>query len=418
MAADPGTDNPSSPFASIRIKEFRLFIIQRFFFIMAMRMIATVIGWKMYEITKSPLAIAFVGLSEAIPAISLALYSGHVVDKSDKRTLLFKMLVLYFLCCSAFLFITFQQTELSLGKRFVQFAIYAVMFCTGVLRSFSGPATSSILAQLVPKIVLPNAVTWSSSTWLTASVIGHASAGFLVAYTGYTGTFILIMGYVAIAGLALFQIERKPIVHSNKGQATWESVKEGLRYVFGTKELLGALSLDMLAVLFGGTTAMIPFFAGEILHVGAIGFGWLNAAADIGSMIVILTLTFYPLRRKQGTLLLFVVAGFGLSIITFGISTVYWLSFVALMLSGALDGISVVIRGTILQLKTPDEMRGRVSAVNSMFINSSNEIGAFESGVAAHFMGKVPSVVFGGAMTLLVVVIMWFKAPTLRKFEY
>lgn len=418
MSADPVASNPASPFVSVRIKEFRLYIIQRFFFIMAMRMIATVIGWKMYQLTKNPLALAFVGLSEAVPAISLALYSGHVVDKSDKRTLLLRMLVFYFLCSAAFLFITFQQTELSLGKKFVQFAIYGVMFCTGVVRSFSGPATSSILAQLVPKTVLPNAVTWSSTTWLTASVLGHASAGFLVAYTGYTGTFLLIMLYIAIAGTALFQIERKPIVHSNKGQATWESVKEGVKYVFKTKELLGALSLDMLAVLFGGTTAMIPFFAGDILHVGAIGFGWLNAAADIGSMIIILTLTFYPIRKKQGLILLFVVAGFGLSIITFGISTIYWLSFVALLVSGALDGISVVIRGTILQLKTPDEMRGRVSAVNSMFINSSNEIGAFESGAAAKLLGIVPSVIFGGTMTLLVVAVMWFKAPTLRKFEY
>jgi MFS family permease len=418
MSADPVANDPASPFVSVRIKEFRLFIIQRFFFIMGMRMIATVIGWKMYQLTKNPLALAFVGLSEAVPAISLALYSGHVVDKSDKRTLLLRMLVFYFLCSAAFLFITFQQTELSLGKKFVQFAIYGVMFCTGVVRSFSGPATSSILAQLVPKNVLPNAVTWSSTTWLTASVVGHASAGFLVAYTGYTGTFLLIMLYLAIAATALFKIERKPIVHSNKGQATWESVKEGVRYVFKTKELLGALSLDMLAVLFGGTTAMIPFFAGDILHVGAIGFGWLNAAADIGSMIIILTLTFYPLRKKQGMVLLFVVAGFGLSIITFGISTIYWLSFVALLFSGALDGISVVIRGTILQLKTPDEMRGRVSAVNSMFINSSNEIGAFESGAAAKLLGIVPSVIFGGAMTLLVVGTMWFKAPTLRKFEY
>jgi MFS family permease len=418
MSADPVANDPASPFVSVRIKEFRLFIIQRFFFIMGMRMIATVIGWKMYQLTKNPLALAFVGLSEAIPAISLALYSGHVVDKSDKRTLLLRMLVFYFLCSAAFLFITFQQTELSLGKKFVQFAIYGVMFFTGVVRSFSGPATSSILAQLVPKNVLPNAVTWSSTTWLTASVVGHASAGFLVAYTGYTGTFLLIMLYIAIAATALFQIERKPIVHSNKGQATWESVKEGVRYVFRTRELLGALSLDMLAVLFGGTTAMIPFFAGDILHVGAIGFGWLNAAADIGSMIIILTLTFYPLRKKQGMVLLFVVAGFGLSIITFGISTMYWLSFVALLFSGALDGISVVIRGTILQLKTPDEMRGRVSAVNSMFINSSNEIGAFESGAAAKLLGIVPSVIFGGAMTLLVVAVMWFKSPTLRKFEY
>lgn len=381
-------------------------------------MIGTVVGWKMYEITRNPLAIAFIGLSEAIPAISLALYSGHVVDKSDKRTLLFRTILLYFTSSAALMFITLHNTEISLGKNFVQYALYVVIFCTGIIRAFSGPATSSILAQLVPKTVLPNAVTWSSSTWLSASVMGHASAGFLVAYVGYTGTFVFIMSYIAIAAFSVFQIERKPIVHSNKGQATWESVKDGLRYVFSTKELLGAITLDMFAVLFGGAVALLPFFAGDILHAGPIGFGWLNAAADIGSFAVILTLTFYPLKKKQGLILLFVVAGFGVSIITFGLSQIYFLSFIALLLSGVMDGISVVVRGTILQLKTPDNMRGRVSSVNSMFINSSNEIGYFESGVTAKLMGVVPSVVFGGAMTLLVVLVMWFKAPSLRKFEY
>lgn len=381
-------------------------------------MIGTVVGWKMYEITRNPLAIAFIGLSEAIPAISLALYSGHVVDKSDKRTLLFRTILLYFTSSAALMFITLHNTEVSLGKNFVQYALYIVIFCTGIVRAFSGPATSSILAQLVPKMVLPNAVTWSSSTWLSASVLGHASAGFLVAYVGYTGTFVFILSYIAIAAFSVFQIERKPIVHSNKGQATWESVKDGLRYVFSTKELLGAITLDMFAVLFGGAVALLPFFAGDILHVGPIGFGWLNAAADIGSFGVILTLTFYPLKKKQGLILLFVVAGFGVSIITFGLSQIYFLSFMALLLSGVMDGISVVVRGTILQLKTPDNMRGRVSSVNSMFINSSNEIGYFESGVTAKLMGVVPSVVFGGAMTLLVVAVMWFRAPSLRKFEY
>jgi MFS family permease len=418
MSTDPGTNDLSSPFVSVRIKEFRLYIIQRFFFIMAMRMIGTVVGWKMYEITRNPLAIAFIGLSEAIPAISLALYSGHVVDKSDKRTLLFRTILLYFTSSAALMFITLHHTEVTMGKNFVQYALYIVIFCTGIIRAFSGPATSSILAQLVPKTILPNAVTWSSSTWLSASVLGHASAGFLVAYVGYTGTFIFIISYIAIAAFSVFQIERKPIVHSNKGQATWESVKDGLRYVFSTKELLGAITLDMFAVLFGGAVAMLPFFAGDILHAGPIGFGWLNAAADIGSFGVILTLTFYPLKKKQGLILLFVVAGFGVSIITFGLSQLYFLSFIALLLSGVMDGISVVVRGTILQLKTPDNMRGRVSSVNSMFINSSNEIGYFESGVTAKLMGVVPSVVFGGAMTLLVVLVMWFKAPSLRKFEY
>lgn len=415
---EPDLQSQHSPFASVRIKEFRYFITQRFFFIMAMRMTATLVWWKMYLLTKDPLLVSLVALSEAIPAISLALYSGHVVDKSDKRTLLLKTIMLYLLCVIGLLFITLQSVEASMGKQFVQYGIYLIIFCTGVTRSFSGPTSSSIMAQLVPKNILPNAVTWSSSTWLSASVLGHGSAGLLIAYAGYTPSFLIIITYLIIATISVWLIKPKPILHVNTDQKTWESVKEGLKYVFKTKELLGALTLDMFAVLFGGAVAMIPFFAGEILHVGPIGFGWLNAAADIGSITSIIILTFYPLRRKQGLILLYVVAGFGLCIITFGLSQFYLLSFIALLASGALDGISVVVRGTILQLKTPDNMRGRVSSVNSMFINSSNEIGSFESGIAAKFMGIVPSVVFGGTMTLLVVFAMWFKAPTLRKFEY
>lgn len=412
------TENSSSPLVSIRIPEFRLYIIQRFFFIMAVRMMGTVVLFKMYNLTKDPLLVSFLGLSEAVPAIALALYSGHIVDRSDKRTLLFRTLLLYICCAGGLLVITLPSVEINSGKLFVEIGIYTFIFFTGMIRSFSGPTSSSILAQLVPKNLLPNAVTWSSGTWLTASVVGHASAGFLVVFAGYTGTFIVIISCLVVAATCMYNVERKPVLHSNMQQKAWESVKEGLKHVVRTKELLGALSLDMFAVLFGGIVAMIPFFTTEILEVSPIAFGWLNAAADIGSIISILTLTFRPLRGKQGLVLLYVVAGFGLSIITFGLSKVYWLSFTALLASGVLDGISVVIRGTILQLKTPDEMRGRVSSVNSMFINSSNEIGQVESGIAARLMGLVPSVVFGGAMTLLVVVVTWFKAPTLRKFEY
>lgn len=414
------TDQPSqhSPFASVRITEFRYYIIQRFFFIMAMRMVATLVLWKIYLLTKDPLQVSMVGLSEAVPAICLALYSGHVVDKSDKRSLLFRTISLYLLCVTALFILTLDNVEASMGKRFVQYGIYLIIFCTGVIRSFSGPTSSSILAQLVPKHLLPNAVTWSSTTWLSGSVLGHASAGLMIAYIGYSNTLPIVMGYLVIAATSIWLIKPKPIVNRNAEQKTWESVKEGLRFVWTTKDLLGAFLLDMLAVLFGGTVALLPFFAAEILHVGPVGFGWLNAATDVGSMIMILTLTFFPLRRKQGLTLLYVVAGYGLCIVIFGFSKFFWLSFFALLVSGMLDGVSVVVRGTILQLKTPDNMRGRVSSVNSMFINSSNEIGQVESGLAARLLGVVPSVIFGGAMTLLVVGIMWFKAPSLRKFEY
>ena len=216
----------------------------------------------------------------------------------------------------------------------------------------------------------------------------------------------------------MYQIKLKPALNEPGEKKTWDSVKEGLRFVLKTKTILGALTLDLFAVLFGGAVAMIPVYAKDILQVGAEGFGWLNAASDIGSIIIIVTLTFYPLRKKQGRSLMFAVASFGICIITFALSKSFTLSFVALLLSGIVDGISVVVRGTILQLNTPDNMRGRVMSVNSMFINSSNELGQFESGLAAKLMGVVPSVVFGGCMTLFVVIATWFKAPSLRKMEY
>jgi MFS family permease len=408
--------NPA--FAAIRLKEFRYYIIQRFFFIMGLRMIATVVGWKMYLLTRSPFALGLLGLAEVIPAVSMALYAGHVVDKSDKRKLLIRAIIFYLLLAVGLLFLTSDNTEKTWGKPVVINCIYAVIFFTGLIRAFSGPASSAIIAQLVPREILPSAASWSSSVWLGASVLGHASAGFLIELAGVSATFAVITLYIAIAAIAFSFIKPKPIVHTKKDQAAWDSVKEGLRYVFKTKELLGAISLDLFAVLFGGAVALIPVFAVDILKTGAVGLGWLNAASDIGSIIIILTLTFSPLKKKQGLVLLYVVAGFGVSIILFGLSKFFWLSFAALLVGGILDGISVVIRSTILQLKTPDHMRGRVSSVNSMFINSSNELGQFESGFAAKLMGVVPSVVFGGCMTLLVVIITWVKAPSLRKLEY
>lgn len=412
------TNRTSKAFGAINVNEFRLYIVMRFFFIMAVRMIGTVVGWKIYTLTRNPLALGLIGLSEVIPAVSLALYAGHVIDKNDKRKMLLISVFFYLLCAIALLFIHLDSTEQYAGKKAIELSIYFVIFCTGVIRAFSGPTSNSIIAQLVPKSILPNAVSWSSGTWLMASVIGHATAGFLIAHGGYTVTFSVIIAYIIIAIWCILFINPKPIVNLNSQQRMWESMKEGLRHVFKTKELLGALSLDLFAVLFGGAAALIPVFAADILKVGAIGFGWLNAAADIGAISSIALLTFFPLQKNQGRILLYAVAGFGACIILFGLSTIFWLSFTALMLSGILDGISVVVRSTILQLKTPDSMRGRVSSINSMFINSSNELGQFESGVAAKLVGVVPAVVLGGCMTLFVVVVTWLKAPSLRKLEY
>ena len=400
-------------------KEFRLFLFTRVFYTMALRMVVTVIGYELFQITHDSFSIGLAGLSEFIPVFSLALYAGHVIDRSDKRSLYLKSIISYALCIAALIVLTTPAIQHQLTAKTAALLFYVVIFFSGIIRAFAGPTSNAIIAQLVPRDSLRFAASLSSTSYLTASILGHASAGFLIAGIGVNKTFYVIFFLVAMAALVVSRIGRKPVVHNNLTAKAWESVKEGLSFVFKSKILLGAISLDLFAVLFGGATALIPEFADRILQVGPVGFGWLNAAMDIGSAISIVSITFFPLLRRQGYKLLFAVAFFGICIITFGFSKIYLLSFGALLLAGMVDGVSVVVRSTVLQLTTPDEMRGRVSAVNSMFINSSNELGQFESGFTYRLLGgAVPAVVFGGCMTLVVAVITWFKAPTLRKFEY
>ena len=393
------------------------FIAGRFIFIMGLRMTGTVIGWWIYLLTNSPLALGMVGLSEVIPALSLALYAGHYIDISEKRKLLLKCVLLYIACISALIFLSSAFAIKSYTPWTIAVSICLVIAATGAIRAFSGPTFSAMIAQIVPVEQLPAAASISSATWLVGSIVGHAAGGFFIAYLGINNTFFMILGFVLTGFILLRNLTIKPILHK-AATNTWASVKEGINYVFKTKEILGAMSLDLFAVLFGGAVALVPVFAKDILHVGPIGFGWLNAAADIGAIIMVTFLTFKPLQKRQGEILFYAVGGFGICIILFAISKVFWLSFFALLLSGCMDGVSVIIRSTILQLKTPGELRGRVMSVNSMFINSSNELGQFESGVAAKLMGIVPSVIFGGCMTLAVAAVTWFKAPALKKMEY
>lgn len=413
----PDTNFHNKPYAPLAIPEFKYFIAGRFIFIMGLRMTGTVIGWWIYLLTKSPLALGMVGLSEVIPALSLALYAGHYIDINEKRKLLLKCILLYVACIGVFVFLSSSFAEKNYSPWTLAACICGVIAATGAIRAFSGPTFSAMIAQIVPKAQLPAAASISSATWLIGSITGHAAGGFLIAYIGINNTFYMILLLIVTGFFLLRTLSVKPILHISTSN-TWQSVKEGINYVFKTKEILGAMSLDLFAVLFGGAVAMVPVFAKDILHIGPIGFGWLNAAADIGSIISVTILTIRPLQKKQGQLLFYAVAGFGLCIILFAVSKVFWLSFWALLLSGCMDGISVIIRSTILQLKTPGELRGRVMSVNSMFINSSNELGQFESGVAAKILGIVPSVVFGGCMTLGVAVFTWFKASALRKMEY
>jgi predicted MFS family arabinose efflux permease len=316
------------------------------------------------------------------------------------------------------LLISSGQQALHPGKNLVVLGIYTIIFFTGVIRAFTGPVFSAVIASIVPRSHLQNAITWSQGTWLAASVTGHALGGLLIGWTGISGTLGFITAIILIALLVMTQLKPKPPINERGEKRTWESMKEGLRFVFKTRVLLGALTLDLFAVLFGGAVAMVPVFAKDILHIGARGFGLLNAASDFGSICIVILLTLSPLRRQQGKKLMLAVAGFGICIICFALSKWFLLSFIALMIAGMLDGISVVVRGTILQLRTPDHLRGRVMSVNSMFINSSNELGQFESGVMARLMGVIPSVIFGGCITVCVAIFTWIKAPALRKFEY
>lgn len=412
------TEQPIDKFAALRITEFRNLLASRFLFTMSMRMLTTMLGWWVYNLTNDPLAIGLIGLSEIIPAISLALYAGHVIDLSEKRGMLQKGIALYILAVLVLLFLSTNYIRISLSHHIIAVLIYITIFGTGIVRAFTGPVFNVMLASTVPRETLPNAMTWNQSSYLLGSVSGHAAGGFLIALVGNTGTLGVISAMLLISLICISRVSAKPPVNVKGEKRTWDSVKEGLNFVFKTKELLGAVSLDMFAVLFGGAVAMVPVYARDILKAGPEGFGMLNAASDIGAICSVLLLTAFPMRKQQGRKLLIAVAGFGICIIIFGISKLYWISFAVLLLSGMLDGISVVIRGTITQLKTPDNMRGRVMSVNSMFINSSNELGQFESGLSARLMGVVPSVIFGGCMTLLVVLITWAKAPALRKMEY
>lgn len=414
----PVTQVTNDAFAAVRIPEFKYLMLGRFTFIMALRMMSTLVGWWVYELTSDPLAIGLVGLSEFLPAFSFALYAGHVIDKSEKRKLMLTGIFFYILAALLLLLFSSNYITNHYSGYTIAIGIYIVIFCTGIIRAFTGPSFSAVLASVVPRQLLQNATTWNQGTWLSASVVGHAMGGFLIWKFGISGTLIIICSLLLLAIVMLRGLKPKPPMTQTGEKKTWESVKEGLRFVYHTKEILGAFTLDMFAVLFGGAVAMVPVYAKDILKVGPQGFGWLNAAIDIGAIIIIILLTIFPMKKAQGKKLMLAIAGFGICIICFALSEWFILSFAALLVAGMLDGVSVVVRGTVMQLKTPDHMRGRVSSVGSMFINSSNELGQFESGVAARLMGVTPSVVFGGCMTIIIVIITWFKAPTLRKFEY
>jgi MFS family permease len=406
------------PYASLRVKEFKSFLSLRFAMVFAWSMQFIVIEWEVYQLTKDPLSLGIIGLMEIIPALSVALFAGHFVDQNEKRKLLMKCIVAFSVISFFLVYLTSSFAKEVIDKNWILYGIYACVFIGGIVRAFISPTIFSLLSLIVPKNLYANAATWSSSVWQMGSVLGPAIAGFVIHWFGVTTSLSIVLGMSIFAFIMLLQIEAKPIMNKKIGEPILKSLKEGVKFVFKTKEILGAISLDMVAVLFGGAMALLPIFATDILHVGSMGFGVLRAAPAVGSFITIIIMAYFPVRKRAGLKLLGAIFGFGLSIIMFGLSEWFLLSVFALFLSGVLDGVSVVIRNTVLQLFTPDEMRGRVASVNGMFVGSSNELGAFESGITAKLFGPVKAVVGGGILTLSIGVFMGGKLPSLRKLEF
>jgi MFS family permease len=409
------TTTPANLFQN---KEYVLFLFTRIALTIALQIQAVVIGWQMYKLTEDPFSLGLIGLAEAIPAISIALYAGHVADVSNKRNVLLWSLTAMICCSLGLLLVTMDDFVIGIGSGYSIKGMYFFIFASGFARGFFSPTAFAFLYQLVPKEVLTKASTLNSSAWQIAAIIGPALGGILYAIIGITYTCWFVVGFSLIALTSLRLITSKPIGERRFTESINERLREGIRFVFNNKIILNAISLDLFAVLFGGAVALLPVFADEILKVGPQGLGLMRAAPSLGASLTMIWLSVRSALKRPGMVLLYCVAGFGACMIGFALSESLVLSLVLLFLSGAFDSVSVVIRGNILQLETPDHMRGRVSAVNTMFIGSSNEIGAFESGLAARLMGTVPSVVFGGCMTLLIVAFTSVKAKQLKQFSY
>ena len=405
------------PYAALRFKEFNFFLFIRFILVFGWSMQFIIVEWEVYSLTKDPLSLGLIGLVEVVPAISMALFAGHIVDQREKKMLFFQCIIAFLLVATGYYFITSPYVYDNYENSQILIGIYVLVFLGGFIRAFIGPTIFSLVALIVPKRVYPNAATWSSSTWQLAIVLGPAFAGFSIAWVGVHNSMGMVLATIVIGLFLISFIKKKPILNPKIGEPIFKSLKAGLNFVYKTKAILVALTLDMVAVLFGGAIALLPIYAQDILNVGSEGFGILRAAPAVGSVLMMIASAHIPLTKNAGKKLLYAIFCFGISIIVFGISDIFWLSVFALFMYGLTDGVSMIIRQTILQLKTPDEFRGRVASVNSIFVGSSNELGAFESGATAKLMGTIPAVVFGGVMTILTVGFTAIKFPNFRKLD-
>lgn len=389
-------------FAVLHVKDFRLYLLLRIFLTMGTLMQSVIVGWQIYDITHDVLWLGFIGLAEVIPQVGISLFAGHYVDKWNRKRIAASTIVI--LIVGAISLLIYSTSIVYFSSRFGVYPVFIAIFLTGLARGIMSPTLVAMLGQLIPRNLYANAATWNSANWQMAAMLGPAIGGLIYGYLGIISAYsIVLVFYLFSFGMILFiKSSKHEVVDAAEGIFT--RIRSGIVFVFKTPELLGAFTLDMFAVLFGGAVAMLPVFASDILKTGPQGLGILRACPAAGATFMAVILMFHPPVKDTGRILFIAVTGFGLSMIGFALSKSFVLSAMILILSGAFDSVSVVIRGTILQLFTPDYMRGRVASVNSIFIGSSNELGAFESGVAAKLMGLVPSVIFGGCMTLAVVI--------------
>lgn len=411
---------PNTAYEVLKIADYRHYLISRILITFGVNVLGTTVGWQVYEITRDPFSLGLMGLAEFLPFLLVTLIGGYVADIFDRRKIILTCLSFYTLCALG-LYLLAHHYALAF-QWYGVLPIYILVGLTGLSRGFLSPAQTAFVGQLVPPQYYINAATWNTMAWHISSIGGPALGGLLCAVSKNAWPSYALTAVLVFTGLIL--ISRIPSRHVPKAagditpsEGFFDSIRSGLRFVFGNQLVLGGMALDMFAVLFGGAVALLPAFAKDVLHVGPEGFGALRAAPAVGAFVMAWILAYNPPRANAGRWLLVAVAGFGGCTILFALSNNFWFSLAMLAGTGFFDNISMVIRGTVIQLFTPNEMRGRVSAVDSIFIGSSNELGAFESGLAAKLMGVVNSVVFGGTMTLVVVVVTWWKAPKLRDLD-
>jgi len=407
------TTDKHDPYAALRIADFRRFIACLMAQTFGTMIQAVVVGWQLYQVTHDPLSLGLVGLAEALPFIAFALPAGQLADRVDRRRVCLAALLVLLGCAVAL----FAMTVAGTLRPGTVWTVYAVIFVSGIARSFLQPTRTALSADLIPRDIYLNAITWRSSTWQFAAVAGPAAGGLLLGFGGaglaYGASALLLL----VSWFALFQVAARPRPAAIENISGLQGLLEGIRFTRTQPVLLGAITLDLFSVLFAGAEALLPVFAVDILHVGAEGLGILRAAPAAGSVLMSIYLSHRPLRARAGWTMMISVALYGICISGFGLSRSFPLSVLLLGLSGMFDNVSVVMRSTLLQTLTPRHLLGRVAAVNAVFIGSSNEIGAFESGVAARLFGAVPAVVFGGVVPILVVALIAWRVPALRRLQ-